>query len=234
MSLLLTGAGLAVDGEPRYADIVLADNPLLYWRLGESPGAVAASDSAGSHPGIYGAGVTLGTAGAVVGDADTAVTLDGSSGRITSSFNPFAAGSARTFEGWAWRDDTSGYDGLLSGHVASHGPGLYLVAGGQDAVFSTDSSAWAGATWTAAWPGSAQWVHWALTYDEGAGITELFINGISKGTRSTLAPYDATPGNIQIGALRDDSFFAGRMDEFAVYATILSPSRIVAHYVVGA
>src|SRR6266849_10213854 len=47
-----------------YAQVVLADAPVAYWRLGETTGATAV-DSAGTNPATVFGGVTLGQAGAL-------------------------------------------------------------------------------------------------------------------------------------------------------------------------
>jgi hypothetical protein len=60
-----------------YPAEVLADGPVVYWRLGESAGLTAADASGHGHTGAFDNGVVLGVAG-LVGDADTAVaTTDG-------------------------------------------------------------------------------------------------------------------------------------------------------------
>jgi len=47
---------------------VLADNPVGYWRLGETGGTTAADQTANNDSGTYLNGITLGAAGALVGD----------------------------------------------------------------------------------------------------------------------------------------------------------------------
>jgi hypothetical protein len=47
-----------------YRSDVLADNPVGYWRLGETSGTTATDETANNHSGTYQNGVTLGAAGA--------------------------------------------------------------------------------------------------------------------------------------------------------------------------
>src|SRR5712671_4787956 len=80
LPIQLSGAASASDSHAAastYSSAVLADAPAGYWRLGESSGTTAA-DSAGHNAGTYVGGVTLGQAGALSGDSDTSVVLDGS------------------------------------------------------------------------------------------------------------------------------------------------------------
>ena len=72
----------ATASPPRWASAVLADNPVSYWRLDESSGTNAA-DSKGSNTGTYTNGPTLNQPGALAGDADTAVSFDGSDDYVT-------------------------------------------------------------------------------------------------------------------------------------------------------
>jgi hypothetical protein len=61
---------------PDYRSTVLADNPVLYWRLGEAPGATTAADSSpNNRPGTYSGSPTLGVPGLIVNDPNTAATL---------------------------------------------------------------------------------------------------------------------------------------------------------------
>src|SRR6266704_1952588 len=69
-----------------YPQTVLHDNPSFYWRLGETSGTTAQDRSGHGRTGIYESGTTLGLPGAIAGDTNTAVGLDGRSrGYITSA-----------------------------------------------------------------------------------------------------------------------------------------------------
>src|SRR5207244_2656836 len=68
-----------------YESTVLADNPLVYWRLGESSGTTASDSSGHGVTGQYQAGVTLSAPAALVGDTDTAVASTGAGVAVTGS-----------------------------------------------------------------------------------------------------------------------------------------------------
>src|SRR5690348_8202795 len=98
-----TGAiGRPVGAAPlsAYSTAVLADGPSSYWRLGETSGSTA-TDQRGAAPGTYSGHVTLGQPGALTGDPDPAVALDGSSALVSagSAYN-FAGTAAFTLEAW--------------------------------------------------------------------------------------------------------------------------------------
>ena len=70
-----------------YAAEVLADKPVSYWRLGESSGTTV-TDQLGTNTGTYVGSVTKGVTGALIGDADTAISLSGSTSDYVR-FNAF-------------------------------------------------------------------------------------------------------------------------------------------------
>lgn len=67
---------------PTLADLVNATSPYNYWRLGESSGTTA-EDETGTHDATYVGTPTLGATGVAGGGGNTAVTLNGSSQRLT-------------------------------------------------------------------------------------------------------------------------------------------------------
>ena len=64
----LYNAGTITFGVPYPGNVLLADNPVAYWRLGEKSGKVAYDYSGNSNSGNYVGGLTLGHAGAVGGE----------------------------------------------------------------------------------------------------------------------------------------------------------------------
>jgi hypothetical protein len=93
-------AGATPPPSTAYADAVLADSPIGYWRLGESSGTTAADASGGGHPGTYNGGnVTLGVTGAVGGN--TAITSNGSvTGPPVTIATYASTPTTLTIEGW--------------------------------------------------------------------------------------------------------------------------------------
>jgi hypothetical protein len=92
-------------GPSSFASTMSGLNPLLWWRLDDSGSTAADSSSTGSHPGSFQGGVTTGVAGALTGD--NAVTLNGTTGYITSS-NQIAAPNAFSESVWFKTTTTSG------------------------------------------------------------------------------------------------------------------------------
>jgi hypothetical protein len=100
-----------------YAQAVLACHPIAYWRLGEAQGATKAADSTNSgHDGTYQNNVQLGQPGAIAGDSDTAVGLDGPQSKSyveipdADVFSVAASGQGLSVEVWM-RPDTLSFQG---------------------------------------------------------------------------------------------------------------------------
>src|SRR5262249_23649844 len=60
-----------------YAQVVLAKKPVAYWRLGEAAGPEALDSTANRHSGTYHGTPAFHERGAIKGDANAAIKLDG-------------------------------------------------------------------------------------------------------------------------------------------------------------
>ena len=83
-----------------YASAIAADTPSYFWRLGETAGTAAADSSGNNRPGTYVNGVVLNQAGALTGDANRAVTLDGANDRVGRNPAAGITGTAITTDLW--------------------------------------------------------------------------------------------------------------------------------------
>ena len=140
---------------------------------------------------------------------------------------PFDNGTARTFEGWAKRDDETNMATLFSGTSDQAAPNLKLGGHFGSIVTPPNDVTWSpgggsAVTWSNAWPGTGKWVHWALVADEPADTAELFINGESQGVKATTGTYIANAGAFRAGNWGAHGGIYGlglngQMDEVAVY-----------------
>jgi len=219
-----------------YTERILSHNPSLYWRLDESDGTIAEDLSGNGRHGTYAGAFVLDQSGPME-DEGAAVDLDGATGLVTSTYDPFSDNVKRTFVGLAWRDTSSASDTLFGGGSAgvNERPQLWLVGGAnpRDIRWTPDESGTA-AIWANAWPGLAEWAQWALTYDDETQVAELFVNGVSFGEQ--IAPNDygtIAVSNFQVGARRGGTGtdnFDGKFSEVAVFEYILSDEQILAQY----
>ena len=113
VSLKWRTAGI-VDPAGGYADTILADQPAAYFRLGESPGATTAKDASGNgHGGNYNGSFTLGSAGSMPAELDTAINFTGGGGYVSVPDAPELRPTQLTVEAWVKPDSTLGSFGGL-------------------------------------------------------------------------------------------------------------------------
>jgi hypothetical protein len=113
----------------------------------------------------------------------------------------------------------------------------YMVAGGTlrwAVIVNADQNVYvwsrSGGTWgqrlVTSIPLTTDWTHIALTYDVGSGI-ELYFNGEKAGEGVTPPVVDEIDGSIMVGARNPgQEFFAGIIDEVALYNRILTLDEI--------
>lgn len=212
-----------------YRDLILQTSSLIsYWRLDETSGTTA-NDQRGTNPGTYAGGYTQGQQSALA-DANYCVLLDGATGRVTTTYNPFTVGAKRTFSGWALRSNSTANHTLLGSSGASPVI-LRAKSGGQDVEFVPNGTS---QTWTAALPPPGWWFHWALTYDDFTRTATLFINGVSQGSKTYASGqgYSASAGNLILGQRGGGTTepFNGYFDDVAVFSELLPSGSILAHY----
>ena len=203
---------------------------LSRWRLGEHAGRVAA-DEAGHLNGTYQGGVRFDQPGAVTGDPDTAVALNGLDGDIDLPSLP--AVTDFSIEGWTMlapdsvRNDNG--NNALFGALRSV---RVLVRPG--ATTAALVGVWLSSKEYTLQPASnlsnvGRWVQWVLTRSKGT--LTLYRNGTQIAQRTDLPPADPVTLSGSIGAQGSSRYFlAGRVDELAVYSSALSASDVADHY----
>jgi hypothetical protein len=224
-----------------YKAHVLADSPLGYYRLNESSGTVAHDSSGNGNNGtIAASGVSYSQVGLLQGDLDTSLAFTTSSGRVALP-TAFNLNGSNAFSVEYWIKPTNANPGAGNFEYIGWGPAsngahtgyALLLAGGASfnslefqvgngtahstAIFSNSGIA----------NGSVYYV--AGTYD---GTTlKVFLNGVQKATATVAGPMSnsGTP-SIDIATA---SFFAGTIDEAALYQSVLSQARITDHYNAG-
>jgi len=216
-----------------YGATVLADGPTSYWRLGERSGRTLA-DAAGTNPGTANGGLTLGLAGALAGDPDTAVGLGSNSAYVSvANAANLDFGSDFSIEAWAKPTVLNGVGGAV---VHKGGASGYTVW--QYRLSVTSANQWRGTVFvgnsavTVTAPGSATtaWTHLVMTK---AGTTlRLYVNGVQAASATVNGTVNTSTGILAIGRTGSSStdYFNGAVDEVAVYPLALSASRVAAHF----
>ncbi|MFO1499238.1 MAG: LamG-like jellyroll fold domain-containing protein [Verrucomicrobiota bacterium] len=219
-----------------YVETIKEDAPVSFWRLDETSGDVA-KDSIDSNPGTYLNGVTLGAAGALAGDTNTAATFAATgSQKIDVPYNPALNTSEFTVELWAKVTGGTGYRSPLTSRADGIQRGyIFYAAPDNTWQFWTgkgDSSGWD----TLGGPSvlNGAWTHLVGVYD---GTNKLFyVNGnLVASSQVVFGPNDENVLRMGGGATEGDGsfFFEGSVDEVSYYAKALSEDRVLAHYVAG-
>ncbi len=215
-----------------FANAVLADSPIAYWRFGESPGATTAVDAAIGHDGTYFAGVSLGQAG--IGGGDTAALFDGVIGKVTVPDDPELGPNLISMEALVRWDGDNGFQQRIleksffaGGEQASYG--LSILPDGTIRV--EVRSGGAATNHTSApmlLPGTAAYI---VAIFDGT-LVSMYLDGI------LLQQTAATPGSLQdgINALgignqsERNRPFNGLIDEVALYDYALSGDQVGEHF----
>lgn len=213
-----------------YSDVVLADSPLLYWRLGEGSGTAASDSSGNGRDGTY-VGSPSWEAGALAADSDQAVALSGSGQYVSSSY-ALTQGSSYTFEAWVKRTNQSTTHTIIATD-GSGAPMLARMAASDQLDFH--SQAGSSVSWASSGIGTGSWRHMVITFDNANDRAALWIDGAIVSDQSLAADFQATPGNFTAAAWSDMRFepWDGSLDEIAVYSGVLSGERIFKHYRAG-
>ena len=109
-----------------YSSSVLGDAPSVYWRLGDTGGAVAADTSGKAQPGTYLGGAASGQVGALRGDANTAVSLDGSNDAVIRNPISGISGTALSADLWLKTPKTTWDAGIVS-YATSSSPAEFQL-----------------------------------------------------------------------------------------------------------
>ncbi len=207
-----------------YSSRILGVSSLLgYWRLGESAGAVA-DDSKGSRDGSFQNGVVLGEPGALAGDANTAVRLDGVNDGVSLPAGPSSVDF--TVEGWQRIDAGAASNNTLYGQSGAvrlmPRPNGYYVGvwlGGAEQVLQGVTAA-----------NTGNWVHWAVA--RAGGTLTVYRNGHAVGQRAVSATATANLSG-SIGRAATIYPTKGAIDEVAVYGSALSGAELLTHHDLG-
>ncbi|RUR03471.1 PKD domain-containing protein [Labedella endophytica] len=226
-----------------YGAAVFTLEPTSFWRLGESSGSVAADSGPFGNPGTYTGLVEKGAAGAISGTSDTAARFApteewwGWNESGVASTNSYANPTTYALEAWFKTTTTRG--GKIIGFGASPTGGsngydrhIYMENDGRltfgtwtgQSNTITSSSALNDGTW-----------HHVVGQQSSAGM-KLYVDGVSVGTNPQTGAQDYT-GYWRVGG--DTTwggtapYFAGTIDEVAVYSAPLTDGQVEQHHTLG-
>lgn len=207
----------------------MADSPVAYWRLGEASGTTAA-DEVGIRPGTYEGGFTLGQTGAISGDANKAVILDGVNGSHISIGSVGSGLTAFTFETWfkTSLDARRALFGTTNSYALAIGD---LRLRGAQTIRCNLAATLDGYISGVNFSDSA-WHHFACVWPGGTSFS-MYWDGQPKTVTHTVqtATTFGGPTVVRLGNWGGQNLqLAGSMDEAAFYHAALTAAQILAHY----
>jgi hypothetical protein len=222
-----------------YAQVVLADDPVAYWRLDETSGVTVRDFSGHGNDATYIGGVHAGAPGAIANDPDTAATFDGATGYLDAG-NVFAFAGTEPFSVEAWVRSTSmqNYGGVFSREDTSGGPpsegylGFVSPGNGVYGFQRLDGNNLTSIT-SMSTASTSHYDHVVATYD--GNVMTVYVNGAPEAMEAASFPIAGATHDFVVGAEVGgaEDFFEGELDEVAVYEHVLEANRVSAHYLVG-
>ncbi|WP_235494589.1 PKD domain-containing protein [Geodermatophilus sp. Leaf369] len=221
-----------------YAETVTADQPSHYWRFGEAAGSPTGFDQTGFDDLRIDSGVTLGAPGALSGNPDTSGSFSGAPSGLAATTTPVTGPQVFSVEAWFQTTSATGgkiigFGSSSTGDSGSYDRHVYMDASGRVTMGVYD-----GNLQTVTTPGALNdgtWHHVVGTY--GSGAVALYVDGELVGTRTGATGAQAYSGFWRVGGdntWAGANYFAGRIDEVAVYPTVLTPTQVRQHHAIGA
>src|SRR5581483_8601372 len=218
-----------------YRDVVLADAPAAYWRLGEAQGASTAVDQASSPDnGTYTNTPTLGQWGPLSGDPDRAARCDGAGSFVdvpdASKLKPATAFSV---EAWV---KTTASNGVMVDKPYSAGSSvsysLSVALGKAKAAVNLAGGAYSVSS--SASINDGNW-HYLVATLSGSTLSVYVDAGAAATVTTNGSALQYSTQRLQIGRFdaSGGSYLSGTVDEVAVYSTALNSTKISAHYAAG-
>ncbi len=231
-------------GYDYYVDDVTVTTP-------NGPGAIVAADTMGVLDGTYVGSPTLGQPSLVDGETDTSVTFNGTNGVAIGDHNLLntSTRTQRSVELWFNATGVSGRQVIYEEGGSTNGMVIYLDGPTFRARAWSASTGWSNELDTSAPISAGQIYHVVVTLNTASNPNLiLYLDGTSVDSASK-ADGNAWSTHSDDGAIAGQNgstryhdgttgssgtnLFTGTIDDVAIYNTILSPSRVQAHWIAG-
>ena len=229
---------ILLQSKSSYRDMILADIPMMYWRLGEPCKRIAHDKSANHRDATYIHQPFLGLHGAIANDTNTSVGLNGCNQWVgwipTSSYS-----GVFTVEGWVKEKKVHLVETFFNTRTKTAEFSFdfkFDTLAGKEIRFDVgDGIQWLS---TSGVPFDFKRNVW---YYVGAVVTTTGATYYVDGSAIGSVTYSGTPllfdpaHVVQIGTNTryDSEWFDGAIDEVAVYDYALTADQIAAHYATG-
>lgn len=223
-----------------YAKVVMADDPVAYWRLDEPSDSTTAVDAAGSFDGTYdtskGGTITYAVPTGIPGETNTAIAVKNNA-RVRVPYalelNPYGAFTA---EAWV-KPNTLGVNGQdyrTAFSSMGSGPTGWLV-------YQQPDNTWAWVifadNWVSTWLYDTTdtitantWYHIVLTRE--GSLFSFYVNGKLVASTEYDIYNPSRDGKTDFGWRNDDDWksFDGAIDDVAFYNKALTAVQVLNHY----
>lgn len=222
--------GLAGAVSLPYGATVLADSPLLDWKVDESSGTTAADSSGHSKAGTYNGSPTLG--GSPLINAGTAVTF-GSGKYVSLAAEASLSTASYSVEVWIQTTSTAQMNAVTR-YGASNGSRYRIKANwasvGTVTVQNDDNFQAVTSTTTTLNDGLPH--HIVMVQD--STTLYLYVDGVLEASTASTPSGGTASEALNLGSDNaGGTNWVGKLDEFAVYGYALSASQVGTHYAAG-
>ena len=227
-----------------YAQRVLSDAPNTYWRASEASGTAVASRTEW-NPATTTSGTVRGVPGALAGDTDTAMRFDGTSTRY--AYSNAVQQAPDKFSAELWFKTTTTRGGLLlgfgnsqTGTSGTKDRMVYMLNNGRlNMTVNRSQGGNLNAQTTTAY-NDGKWHHTVMTF--GPGGMRLMVDGKVAAENVAVKNANNYAGFWRIGggslsgltSRPTSDFFAGDIDDVAIYPYELTVDQANVHSVLGA
>jgi Concanavalin A-like lectin/glucanases superfamily len=198
-------------------------------------GPTTAVDSEGTNNGTYSGAPTAGVTGALAGDSNKAVTFDGSNDYVSAARQ---VSDDFSIEFWfkstqgigtdnRWTQAAGMVDANVTGTNNDFGTSLRSDGKVNAGVGNPDTSI----NSTYGGYNDGDWHHLVFTRKKSTGAMKLYLDGVSAGSATGATNSLTASANINLGRLASPgNYFAGTLDEVAIYNAELSAADVASHY----
>lgn len=184
---------------PGYQASVLASTPLVYWRLNEATGLVAADTSGHNYAGVYSGSLNQGVPGAIPGE--TGITL-GNTGSVNANAPAQAAPNTYAVGVWIRTTTTTGgrivgFGNSQSGTSSNYDRMLYMTNSGQ-LIYGVYTNA-LNYIWSPKSYNDGTWHYVVFEEDPTFGM-RLYVDSVEIGFHTATKSSQAYNGWWRIGA----------------------------------
>ena len=223
-----------------YAETVMDDGASLYWRLGGTA-AQGGNDLVGNNDAVVRSGVTSNSSGALSSEPGPSYNFNGTTSGYLNSTNNVAVGQQFSTELW-FRTTTLlggkliGYGNSSSGSSTSYDRHVYMRNDGR-LVFGTFPGIIRAVTSADSYR-DGDWHH--VVASQGWDGMKLFVDGQLVGSLPDVVSQDYL-GFWRVGgdnlsgwpSRPTSNYFAGQIDEVAVYNRVLTSQEVSEHHLKG-